>query len=276
MKNKALKIASNPKYNGFERGLASMVYKFFAKKSKGAGLKENQGSFLQNSGNLLANSQLDNELHKPIIRKFKKRKVYSAFKENIWVVDLADMQLISKHNKGIRYLLCVIDLFSKYAWVVPLKDKKGVSIVNAFQKILDSSKRKPNKIWVDQGSEFYNNIFNKSLKDNDISMYSTYNEGKSIVAERFIRTLKNKHMTAISKNVYFNVLDNIVDEHNNTYHKTIKMKPIHVKNEYLAKYNEESNEKYPKSKVGDHVRILKYRNIFAKGYAHNWSEEIVI
>ena len=276
MKNKALKIASNPKYNGFERGLASMVYKFFAKKSKGAGLKENQGSFLQNSGNLLANSQLDNELHKPIIRKFKKRKVYSAFKENIWVVDLADMQLISKHNKGIRYLLCVIDLFSKYAWVVPLKDKKGVSIVNAFQKILDSSKRKPNKIWVDQGSEFYNNVFNKSLKDNDISMYSTYNEGKSVVAERFIRTLKNKHMTAISKNVYFNVLDNIVDEHNNTYHKTIKMKPIDVKNEYLAKYNEESNEKYPKSKVGDHVRILKYRNIFAKGYAHNWSEEIVI
>ena len=276
MKNKALKIASNPKYNGFERGLASMVYKFFAKKSKGAGLKENQGSFLQNSGNLLANSQLDNELHKPIIRKFKKRKVYSAFKENIWVVDLADMQLISKHNKGIRYLLCVIDLFSKYAWVVPLKDKKGVSIVNAFQKILDSSKRKPNKIWVDQGSEFYNNVFNKSLKDNDISMYSTYNEGKSVVAERFIRTLKNKHMTAISKNVCFNVLDNIVDEHNNTYHKTIKMKPIDVKNEYLAKYNEESNEKYPKSKVGDHVRILKYRNIFAKGYAHNWSEEIVI
>ena len=89
------------------------------------------------------------------------------------------MQLIRKHNKEIRYLLCAIDLFSKYAWVVPLKDKKGVSIVNAFQKILDSSKRKPNKKWVDQGSEFYNNVFTKWLKDNDISMYSTYNEGKS-------------------------------------------------------------------------------------------------
>ena len=97
------------------------------------------------------------------------------------------MQLISKRNKGIGYLLCVIDLFSIYAWVVPLKGKKEVSIVNAFQKILDSSKRKPNKIWVDQGSEFYNNVFKKFL-----SMYSTYNEGKSIVAERFIRTLKNK------------------------------------------------------------------------------------
>ena len=100
------------------------------------------------------------------------------------------MQLTSKYNKGIRYLLCVIDLFSKYAWVVSLKDKKEVSIVNAFQKILDSSKRKTNKIWVDQGSEFYNNAFKKFLKDNDISMYSTYNEGKSVVAERFSKTLK--------------------------------------------------------------------------------------
>ena len=98
------------------------------------------------------------------------------------------MQLLSKHNKGIRYLLCVIDLFSKYAWVVPLKDKKRVSTVNAFQKILDSSKRKPNKIWVDLGSEFYNNVFKKWLKGNEISMYSTYNEGKSVVTERFIRT----------------------------------------------------------------------------------------
>ena len=83
-------------------------------------------------------------------------------------------------------------MFSKYDWVVPLKDKKGVSIVNAFQKILDSSKRKPNKTWVDQGGEFYNNDFKKWLKDNDISMYSAYNEGKSVVAQRFIRTLKNK------------------------------------------------------------------------------------
>ena len=100
--------------------------------------------------------------------------------------------------------------------VVPLKDKKGVSIVNAFQKILDSSKRKPNKIWVDQGSEFYNNVFKKFLKDSNLSMYSTYNEGKSVVAERFIKTLKNKiykQMTAISKNVYFDVLDDIVDDY---------------------------------------------------------------
>ena len=101
------------------------------KKSKGSGIKN---EIKENQGNFLQNSQLVDELHKPIIRKIKKRKVYSSFKDDIWGVDLADMQLISKHNKGIRYLLCVIDLFSKYAWVVPLKDKKGVSIVNAFQK----------------------------------------------------------------------------------------------------------------------------------------------
>ena len=114
---------------------------------------------------------------------------------------------------------------------------------------------------------------------NDISMYSTYNEGKPVVAERFIRTLKNKiyrHITAISKNVCLNVLDDIVDEYNNTYHKTIKMKPIDAGDDSFAEYNEKSNEKDPKFKVGDHVRISKFKNVFAKGYTTNWSEEIFI
>ena len=178
------------------------------------------------------NTKLANELHKPIIRKFNKRKVYSSFKDNIWGVDLADMQLLSKFNKGIKYLLCAIDLFSKYAFVVPLKDKKGISIVNAFQSILNESKRKPYKIWVDKGSEFYNASFKKWLQDNDIVMYSTNNEGKSVVAEKFIRTLKSKiykYMTSISKNVYIDKLKAIVNKYNNTYHTTIKLKPIDVK-----------------------------------------------
>ena len=128
--------------------------------------------------------------------------------------------------------MCVIDIFSKYAWIVPLKDKKSVSIVNAFQKILKESDRKPNKIWVDKGSEFYNNSFKKWLKDNDIEMYSIHNEGKSVVAERFIRTLKTKiykYMTSVSKNVYIDKLNDIVNEYNNTYHRIIKMKPVDVK-----------------------------------------------
>ena len=152
---------------------------------------------------------LADELHKPVIKKFNKRKVYSQFKNNIWGVDLADMQSLSKKNKGIKYLLCAIDLYSKYALVISLKDKKGISITNAFDKIIKQSKRKPNKIWVDQGSEFYNNNFKKWSSDNNIIMYSTYNEGKSVVPERLIRTLKNKlykHMTATGKNVYYDVL----------------------------------------------------------------------
>ena len=128
------------------------------KKSVGSGAKR------VNTKITPQNQQLAEELHKPIIRKFKKRKVYSTFKDNIWGVDLADMQLLSKYNKGIRFLLCVIDIFSKYAWVILLKDKKGISIVKAFQSILKQSNRKPNKIWVDKGSEFYKAYFKNGCK----------------------------------------------------------------------------------------------------------------
>ena len=140
-KDKAFKIASDPKYDDYQRGLASMVYNFFDKKC---------GSAIVNEPDY----QLANELHKPIIRTFKKRKLYASFRDGIWVVDLADMQSLSKYRKENKYLLCAIDLFSKYA--CPVKDKKVVSIVNAFKKII-SKGRKPNKIWVDQGSKFYNN-----------------------------------------------------------------------------------------------------------------------
>ena len=181
LNNKAFDIAKDPKYDGYQRGLGSMVYKFFDSKVSGSGAKL-----------IPENELLTDELHKPIIRKFEKRKVYSTFKDNIWGADLADMQLLSKYNRGIRFLLCVIDIFSKYAWVGPLKDKKGIIIVKAFQTILKQSNRKPNKIWVYKGSEFYNAYFKKWLRDNNIVMYSTNHEGKSVVAERFIRTLKSK------------------------------------------------------------------------------------
>ena len=183
-----------------------MVYKFFDKKSMGSGIKKDttKSSFL-----ILAD-----ELQKPVIKKFNKRKVYSQFKDNVWGVDLADMQSLSQKNKNIKYLLCAIDLYSKYAFVVPLKDKKGISVTNGFNKIIKQSGRNPNKIWVDQGSEFYNHVFQRWLSRNNIIIYSTYKEGKSVVAERFTRTLKNKlykHMTATGKNVYYDVLDDIVN-----------------------------------------------------------------
>ena len=136
LRDKAVKIASDPKYDGYQRELASMIYKFFDKNSSGSGVANEQ------------NYQRANELHKPILKKNKKRKVYSSFKDNIWGVDLVDMQSLNKYNKEIKYLLWAIHLFSKYAWVVPLKDKGGISIVNAFQKII-SKGRKPNKTWID-------------------------------------------------------------------------------------------------------------------------------
>ena len=184
---------SNPKYHDYQRRLASMLYKFFDKKSKGSGIANEP------------NYQLANELHKPIIRKFKKIKVHSFFRDNIWGVDLADMQSLSKYNKGIKYLLSAINLYSKYAWVVSIKHKKGTSIANAFKRII-SKERKPNKIWVDHSRKFYNNTFKDFLEINNIETYSTYNEGKSAVAEKFIRILKNKifkHMTAILKKCLF-------------------------------------------------------------------------
>ena len=124
LRDNAFKIASDPKFDGYQSELASMVYKFFDKKSSGSGIANEP------------NYQLANELNKPIIKKSKKIKVYSSFRDNVWGVDLAGMQSLSKYNKGINYLLCVIDLFSKYAWVVLLKDKREISIVNVFQKIV--------------------------------------------------------------------------------------------------------------------------------------------
>ena len=229
-----------------------------------------------------------NELHKPIIRKFKKIKVYSSFRDNIWGVDLADMQSLSKYNKGIKYLLCAIDLFSKYTWVIPIKVKNGTSIVNAFKKIIlgkreaeSNGRRKPNKIWVDQGSEFYNKSFKDFLKINNIEMYSTYNKGKSVVAEGFIRTLKNKifkHITALSNNVYFDVLDDIVNKYNNTVHKAIKMmlQIIIMLNTIEFQWNCIQIKKILNLKLVTMFRISKYKSIFAKGYTPNWSKEVFV
>ena len=175
MRDKAFKIVSDPKYEGYQRGFASMFYNFFDRKSSGSGI------------DVEPNYWLVNELCRQIIRKSKIRKFYSSFRDGIWGVDLADMQSLSKYNKGIKYLICAVDLFSKYA------------IVNAFKNII-SKGRKPNKIWFYQGGEFYNNLFKRFLKINNIEMYSTYNEGKYVVAKRFITSLINKifkHMTAV-------------------------------------------------------------------------------
>ena len=125
----------------------------------------------------ISDKELVEELHKPFIRKFEKRKLTI---DNIWGAVLADRQLISKFNKGFKFLLCVIDVYSKYTWVILLKDEKGITITNPFQKLLDKSNRKQNKIWADKGSEFYNRSMKSFLQNNNIEMYSTHNQGKSV------------------------------------------------------------------------------------------------
>ena len=238
-RGKAFNIATNPKNDEYHRGFV------FEKTASSLAVISGSGDGVKSMSNYhlldLDMQQLAGELHKLIIKIFASIKsiikVYSSLKDNIWSVNLADIQLISKLNKVIRFLLYVLDIFSKYAWVVPLKDKKALTIINVFQKILNDSmklhsKRKPNKIWLHKGSELGKSSFKKWLKDNDMKMYSTHNEGKSVVAERFIRTFKNKickYRTSISKNVYVDKLDDIVNEYFSRYHKAIKMKPLDVK-----------------------------------------------
>ena len=178
--------------------------------------------------------------------------------------------------------MCAVDLFGKYTWVVPLKDKKGIGIVNAFQKII-SKGSKPSKMCLEEGCEFYNNLFKRFLKISNIegkgTLHSACTEGKSVVTESFIRTLKNKifkHITAVSKNVYIDVLDDIVNKYNNKVHITIKMKPIEVTSDSYDEYSENSNEKDSKFKVCDCVRISKYKNVFVKRYTQNGSEKVFV
>ena len=185
------------------------------------------------------------------------------------------MQAFSKFNRGVKYLLAVINIFSKYGWLIPLKDKTGKSVASALKTIF--KERKPEKMWVDKGKEFYN----KDVKDL-IELYSTENEEKSSVVERWIRTMKEKmwkYFSAKSTNVYMNVLSDLVKEYNNTGHSSIKMTPVKAskkENELEVWRNlyPEHHEIYdinPKFSVGDKVRIKK---TFEKEYTTRWTEEV--
>ena len=205
-----------------------------------------------------------------ILENLGKEKYTQSFIDNIWSADLADIQMIRKCNKGFRFLLCVTDIYSKYAWVISLKDKilllKG-TITNAFQKVLNEPNCKPNKIWVDKGREFYNRSMKSFFQNSDTKTYSTHNEEKSMIAKRFTRTLKNrisKYMTSKSKNMYIDKLDDIANKYNNTCHSTVKMKSVDKKLSTYIDSSKENNEKDPKFKIGDFVWISKYKTIVQK------------
>ncbi len=228
--------------------------------------------------------QLADELHKPVRRKFRRRRVEVKRIDQIWSADLVDMQWNSRQNSGYKYLLNIIDLFSKYAWSVPTKDKTGRSITDAFDKVVKSSGRKPEKLWVDQGTEFYNRVFRSWLKENDIEMYSTHNDGKAVVVERFNRTIKEKmwkYFSANNTHKYIDILDSLMDLYNSGYHRSIKMSPKEaslVENETEVRRNlyrsVDKSTKPAKFKEGDTVRISVKKSIFEKGYTPRWTEEV--
>lgn len=190
------------------------------------------------------------------------------------------MKLYSKSNKGYKYLLTVIDIFSKYAWVIPLKTKTGNEIIESFTKLFKT--RIPKKLWTDAGKEFVNRYFKDFLSTNNVVLYQTYNEGKAVVIERFNRTLKErmwKKFTETDSNKYLDILPKIVSDYNNSFHSTIKMTPTEgskPENKHKIKYVSHISKEKPKFKIGDKVRIYKYKKDFEKGYEPNWTKEIFI
>ena len=226
---------------------------------------------------------LADELHKPIRKNFPRRRVFAKKANDIWAADLVDMMSFSRQNKGYKYLLTVIDIFSKYGWIIPLKTKTGIEVTAAFKKLF--KEKIPERIWVDNGKEFYNQHMKKLLGEENVILYSTHNELKSCVVERWNRTIKTdmwKYFTANYTRKYIDILPALVEKYNNSYHRSIKCTPIeamkreNTANVFKALYEEEKPTVPPKFKVGDRVRITKKKNIFAKGFTPNWKDEIFI
>lgn len=224
-------------------------------------------------------------LHKPIVRNFKRRKTIVAGIDIQWQADLADMQKFSKYNNGYRYLLCVIDVFSKMAWVKPIKNKLSTTLIKTFNNILNESHRIPKSLQTDKGSEFINKPFQKFLKNKHIHFFTTENpETKASVIERFLRTLKGKmwkYFTYNNTKKYIDVLQYLINNYNRSKHSSTGYKPTdaNIGNEHIISNNINNNEisKDNKTiKIGDHVRINKTKKHFTKGYLPNWTLELFI
>lgn len=224
------------------------------------------------------------ELHRKVVRKFPRRSVMVRGINDVWCVDLVDMRQFSKSNKGYKWLLTCIDVLSRYAWAIPLKDKKGPTVLDAMSKIITESGRHPEKIWSDAGSEFINKEFKKNF-----DVYHTYGETHAAPIERFNRTLKSimwYKMTKHSTKEWVSRLPKLLTKYNNTVHSSIKMTPKKAskkKNEkVLLMYQQDRADKIakkvgkkgPKFQVGDIVRISRVKGVFEKGYTNRWSFDL--
>ena len=232
--------------------------------------------------------EIANELHKPVRKHFKKRRVISKHFDDIWAADLVDMQYYSRSNKGFKYILMIIDVFSKYGWAIPLKTKTGLEVTKAFSDLW--KKQKPPKyLWTDKGKEFINKNMNDLLTKNNVHLYWTENEEKSTVVERWNRTIKNKMWKYFTRNrtgIYIDILPTLIEKYNDTYHRSIKTKPSDARKP--SNYQDVFNALYnnidlgtksllkpsPKFKIGDQVRLSKLKRKFEKGYTANWTEEV--
>jgi hypothetical protein len=226
------------------------------------------------------------ELHKPVKRNFPRRKIFVRGKDDTWAMDLVDMKNYAKDNENFKYMLTIVDLWTKYAWAVPVKDKTGPMIMNAFKRVVTDSGRKPKKIYVDKGGEFYNGYFDKYLHDNGIQRYSTFAEFKASPVERFNRTLKSRMWRKFSElqtRNWVDILPELMDEYNTSKHQTIGTTPA-----LLSNYTPEGNERLrkrlyghesikrqkPKFKLGQWVRVSKQKGKLEKSYTPAWSDEI--
>ena len=226
--------------------------------------------------------QLTKELLKPKLKRFPRRRVFSPNVDRIWSGDLLDIHQYARVNKNYTFILVLVDVFSKYAWAKPLKRKEGIEVARALEEVF--TQRTPKKLWTDRGTEFYNVNVKNVLKRHNVELYSTHNEPKSVIAERFIRTLRGKiesNYILTQSTVWYDILPELIREYNTTYHHSIKMtpeeasKPYNQQKVYNSLYSKiEKVQQLPSFHIGDKVRISVSKRLFEKGSTSNWSEEI--
>ena len=250
---------------------------------KGMTFRDILNSLVSLGGSIKWTSPLADELHRPVRKRFPKRQVFVRHVDDVWGVDLVDMKALSKQNNGFKYILMIEDIFSKYGWAVPIKFKTGAVVAEALKKIF--KEKMPRKIWADKGKEFYNREVGALLKKHDIELYSTENDEKCSVVERWNRTIKTwiyKYFTANGTHKYIDVLDKLIEKYNNSKHRSIGTTPTlaretknyhkvfrHLYTKRMAAYNQE-----PKLAVGTKVRLAVKKDQFEKAYIINWSDKI--
>lgn len=230
----------------------------------------------------MSKREVVDELHKLARKNFARRRVIIKGIDDLWQADLVEMGEYSSQNNGYKYLLNVIDTFSKYAWITPLKSKNAKDVARAMNHVFSAAKRIPKNLQTDDGKEFFNKEFQILMNKKKINHYSTYSVKKASIIERFNRTLKNMMWKEFSYNgsyKWLNIYKKLLEKYNNSKHRTIKMSPIDVnkRNEKLilnTSYNHIKIFQKPKFKIGDYVRISKYKHVFEKGYTPNWTTEI--